>query len=59
MGDPFNALREFRTPAGGTGRYFSLPALESAGLGGISRLPRCLRIVLESVLRNCDGKRVT
>ena len=33
-------------------------ALEKAGVGPISRLPVSIRIVLESVLRNCDGKRV-
>ena len=36
-----------------------LPALEEKGLGKISRLPVSIRIVLESVLRNCDGKKVT
>jgi aconitate hydratase len=56
--DTFNALRELKLPSGKTGRYYSLPALESSGLGKISRLPFCLRIVLESLLRNCDGKRV-
>jgi len=45
--------------AGITGHYHSLPALEAAGFGRISRLPVALRIVLESVLRNCDGKKVT
>ncbi|MBI3053474.1 MAG: aconitate hydratase AcnA [Betaproteobacteria bacterium] len=38
--------------------YFSLPALEQQGLGRVSRLPVSLRIVLESLLRNCDEKRV-
>jgi aconitate hydratase len=38
---------------------YSLPALEAAGVGKISRLPVSIRIVLESVLRNCDGKKVT
>ena len=38
---------------------YSLPALEEKGLGKISRLPVSIRIVLESVLRNCDGKKVT
>jgi len=55
--DPFNTLREFHF-AGGTGRLFSLPALEKAGLGKISRLPRSIRVVLESVLRNLDGLRI-
>src|SRR5437879_5514610 len=35
----------------------SLPALEEQGIGKISRLPVSIRIVLESVLRNCDGKK--
>ncbi|MBI2295901.1 MAG: aconitate hydratase AcnA [Betaproteobacteria bacterium] len=55
----FNSLQEFKLASGGTGRYYSLAALEAAGLGRISRLPVSLRIVLESLLRNCDGKRVT
>ena len=42
-----------------TGQFYSLPALEKAGLGRISRLPVSIRIVLEAVLRNCDGKKVT
>lgn len=52
--DPFNVVRELNGSL-----YYSLPALESeAGLDGISRLPVSIRIVLESVLRNCDGKRI-
>ncbi len=58
MSDPFNALRTFDLGSGRTGRYYSLPALEEAGLAPISRLPVSIRIVLESVLRNCDGKKV-
>ncbi len=38
-------------------QYYSLPALETAGIGPISRLPVSIRLVLESVLRNCDGKK--
>ncbi len=56
--DPFNALRTL-TSQGKTSRFYSLPALEAAGLGKISRLPVSIRIVLESVLRNCDGVAVT
>jgi aconitate hydratase len=55
----FNSLQQFRTSSGVTGQYYSLPALEKAGLGKISRLPVSIRIVLESILRNCDGKKVT
>ncbi|MBK7135263.1 MAG: aconitate hydratase [Rhodocyclales bacterium] len=56
--DPFKTLRSFRLPDGKTGKLHSLPALEQAGLGNISRLPVSIRIVLESVLRNCDGVKV-
>ena len=54
----FNTLQEFKI-AGKSGKFYSLPALEKVGLGKISRLPVSIRIVLESVLRNCDGKKVT
>jgi aconitate hydratase len=53
-----DALRTFDAGKGKTGFYHSLPALEEKGLGKISRLPVSIRIVLESVLRNCDGKKV-
>ncbi|HMM55430.1 MAG TPA: aconitate hydratase AcnA [Candidatus Desulfobacillus sp.] len=56
--DPFKTLRSFRLPGGRSGRLHSLTALEQAGLGRISRLPVSIRIVLESVLRNCDGVKV-
>lgn len=39
-------------------KYYSLPALEEQGIAKISRLPVSIRIMLESLLRNCDGKRV-
>src|SRR5262249_7556283 len=42
-----------------TGDYYSLPQLEKEGLGAISKLPVSVRIVLESVLRFYDGKRIT
>jgi aconitate hydratase len=54
-----NTLQEFKIGAGKTGKLYSLPALEKAGIGNITRLPVSIRIVLESVLRNCDGKKVT
>ena len=53
-----DTLREFKLASGGSGRFYSLPALEQAGIGKVSRLPVSIRIVLESVLRNCDGKKV-
>src|SRR6476661_3925940 len=54
----FSSLQDLPLPSGRKGKYYALPALEAAGLGKISRMPHSLRIVLESVLRNCDGKRV-
>jgi aconitate hydratase len=35
--------------------YYSLPAAEEAGLEGISRLPRTLKVLMENLLRNEDG----
>jgi len=55
----FNTRLSFRLASGKTGTLYSLPALEAAGIAKISRLPVSIRIVLESVLRNCDGKKVT
>ena len=57
--DLFNTLKELSLPTGNKARFYSLPALEVSGLGRISRLPVSIRIVLESVLRNCDNKKVT
>ncbi len=54
-----NTLREFDPGNGTPGRFYSLPALELAGLKGISRLPVSIRIVLESILRNYDGRMIT
>jgi aconitate hydratase len=45
-------------PSGGSGSYHSLSLLEKRGIARISRLPVSLRILLESVLRNLDGKRI-
>jgi aconitate hydratase len=55
----FDSLKEFDPGQGGKGGFYSLPALEKAGVGAISRLPVSIRLVLESVLRNCDGKKVS
>ena len=58
MHDEFKTLRKFDADRGRAGFLYSLPALEEQGIGKISRLPVSIRIVLESVLRNCDGKKV-
>jgi aconitate hydratase len=56
--DHFGALRRFQPDGKSEAWYCSLPLLEAEGLGKISRLPVSIRIVLESVLRNCDGRKV-
>ena len=56
--DSFDTLKSFQPAAGKTGRYYSLPALAKT-FPNVKRLPISLRIVLESVLRNVDGKKVT
>ena len=58
MNDEFKTLKKFDAGKGREGFLHSLPALEEQGVGKISRLPVSIRIVLESVLRNCDGKRI-
>ncbi|HET6888456.1 MAG TPA: aconitate hydratase [Candidatus Udaeobacter sp.] len=58
MNDEFKTLRKFDAGKGRDAFFHSLPALEEQGIGKISRLPVSIRIVLESVLRNCDGQKV-
>ncbi|MFC5521381.1 aconitate hydratase [Polaromonas jejuensis] len=50
--------KTFKTASGKTGKFYSLPALAKQ-FPKVARLPVSIRIVLESVLRNCDGKKVT
>ncbi|MCB1951170.1 MAG: aconitate hydratase AcnA [Zoogloeaceae bacterium] len=49
-----NTLSRFTTPSGQTARFHDIRAL-----GQVDRLPVSIRIVLEAVLRHCDGKRIT
>src|SRR5437016_12852300 len=58
MNEEFNTLQKFDSGSGRIGLFHSLPALEKQGVGAVSRLPVSIRVVLESVLRNCDGKKV-
>ncbi|MGE0673014.1 MAG: aconitate hydratase AcnA, partial [Methylibium sp.] len=51
-------LKSFKTASGKEGRFYSLPELAKT-FPNVARLPVSVRIVLESVLRNCDGKKVT
>ena len=52
--DLYDTLQSFKH-----GKFYSLPALGKALGVNVARLPVSIRIVLESVLRNCDGKKVT
>src|SRR5216117_2894605 len=58
MNDEFKTLRKFNAGKGREAFFYSLPVLEERGIGKISRLPISIRIVLESMLRNCDGQKV-
>ena len=61
-------MTESRNPLGtrttletneGTAHLYSLDALEKAGLGNVSKLPFSIKILLETVVRNCDGTIIT
>jgi len=54
MSNTFGTLQSFKH-----GKLYSLPALGKALNIKVERLPVSIRLVLESVLRNCDGKKVT
>ncbi|HEX9105779.1 MAG TPA: aconitase family protein, partial [Longimicrobiales bacterium] len=58
MEDRLHTLAELDLGAGRKARYHALAALERQGLGPLGRLPVSIRIVLESLVRNCDGHRV-
>ena len=58
MLDPAKYLQKFDSGTSKKAGFYSLPLLEKNGIAKVSRLPVSIRIVLESVLRNCDGKRV-
>ncbi|MFQ5729735.1 MAG: aconitate hydratase AcnA, partial [Waddliaceae bacterium] len=55
LNNPLNTLKSLDD----THYYYSLPALEEQGIATISRLPVSIRVMLESVIRNCDGKTIT
>jgi aconitate hydratase len=54
----FNTLKSFSLASGKTGQYYSLPELAKT-FPNVNKLPVSIRIVLEAVLRNVDGKKVT
>jgi len=53
-----STLKNFKTASGKAGRFHSLPELAKK-YPNVNKLPVSIRIVLESVLRNCDGQKVT
>jgi len=53
-----STLQTLTAASGREGRFHSLPTLARA-FPNLKRRPHRLRIVLESVLRPCDGRRVT
>ena len=55
--NPFNTLQSF-SANGASYKFYSLPALDAAGFN-VKKLPVSIRLVLESLLRNADGKRVS
>ena len=57
--DLFGTLQTFDAGSGRRAQFHSLPQLEKSGVGPVSKLPVSIRIVLESVLRNADGERIT
>ncbi len=55
----WNTLQSFEPNRGKSGQFYSLPQLEKEGIGPVSKLPVSIRVVLESVLRNFDGAKIT
>jgi len=55
-----DTTRTFVTSSGKQGKLTSLPALKEAGIApNLDKLPASIRIVLEALARNCDGRKVT
>ena len=52
--DPFGARAAFETGSG-TAAMYRLNRLEEEGVGAVSRLPYSLKVILEAILRRCDG----
>lgn len=56
--DVFNARKSFELN-GKRYNYYNLAALEEAGVGNVSKLPYSIKVLLESVLRQYDGRVIT
>ncbi len=59
MKNPFDLLKKTIVLNGQSYAYYSLPALQDQGFGEVDRLPYCMRILLEGLLRNCGKKGFT
>ncbi len=57
--DPFGAHQQLKTDSIGSISYYSLSRLESVDADNVSRLPHTIKILLESLLRNCDNDIIT
>jgi len=57
--DPFGAHQQLKTDSTGSISYYALSRLEAGGTTNISRLPFTIKILLESLLRNCDHDIIT
>ncbi|MBM3192032.1 MAG: aconitate hydratase, partial [Chlamydiae bacterium] len=57
LNNPFKTLKSLKLDK--EYKYYSLIALEEAKVGTIHKLPVSIRIMLEALLRHCDGKKVT
>ena len=58
MHNPLGTRTTLETPEG-TAHAYALESLEKAGLGSISRMPYSVKVLLEAVVRNCDGETIT
>ncbi len=55
----FSHLRKTLSLKSGTYTYYSLKDLEREGLGRLDSLPFSIRVLLESVVRKCNGQEIT
>ncbi len=58
MNNPFGSRATLKTGSGNA-TLFRLDQVEKEGLGTVSRFPFSVKVLLEAVLRNCDGKLAT
>jgi aconitate hydratase len=54
-----DTIQDYAIAPGRSGRMHALASVERAGFGAVSRLPICLRIILEAIIRNYDGDKIT